>query len=386
MRYLYESLAQFAKDKFVLISGPRQAGKTTLAKHWLGERGLYLDWDDDEQRRTLIKRSFLNPLDSHAFVFDELHKYGRWKSWLKGLYDNYHDQMEVVVTGSARLDLFQKGGDSLLGRCEHLRLHPFSIGELTHGRITPPPNDWLQVEHQDASHSKWLQLEQMSGFPEPFLKNDPLHHRRWASRRRSLIIQEDVRGISQIKDVSLVEHLAVLLPDRVGSPLSLNALREELSVAHDTIASWLEVLERLYFCFRISPYHRKINRGLKKEQKLYLWDWSEIENPAARFENMVAGHLLKAVHAWNDMGYGEYDLHYVRDKEKNEIDFLITEKRKPAVLFECKLSDANFSCSTRLMDQLGNIPAIQLTASDGINRTKGRIRVVTASRYLAGLI
>lgn len=387
MRYLQETLAKFAKHKFVLLSGPRQVGKTTMAKEWLSEKnGDYFNWDADEHKKIIIERSFLHPLTEAAFVFDEIHKYGRWKSWLKGLYDLYHEKFQAVVTGSARLDLFQKGGDSLLGRCEYLRLHPFSIGELMHGKLMPPPEDWIRLEPKKTSYEKWLRLERMSGFPEPYTTNDPLYYKRWSTRRRSLLVKEDIREITQVKTLSLVEHLAILLPQRVGSPLSVNALREELQVAHDTVSSWLSILERLYFCFRITSFHKKISRGLKKEQKLYLWDWPQVENPSARFENMVASHLLKAVHAWNDLGFGEYSLHFVRDKEKNEIDFVITERSKPLVFIECKMYEDSISLSNKLVNQYDKIPVLQFVSTDNVDYTKGRIRVVSAHRYLAGLV
>ena len=387
MRYLSETLAKFANHKFVLLSGPRQVGKTTVAQEWLTEKnGDYFNWDVDDHKQAIIEHSFLNPLSKAAFVFDEIHKYGRWKSWLKGLYDLYHGKFQVVAAGSAKLDLFQKGGDSLLGRYEYLRLHPFSIGELIHGKLVPPPDDWIGLNPKETSYEKWLRLERLSGFPEPYSANDDLYYKRWSTRRRSLLVKEDIREITQVKTLSLVEHLAILLPQRVGSPLSVNAMREELQVAHDTISSWLAILERLYFCFRITPYHKKIARGLKKEQKLYLWDWSQIENPAARFENMVASHLLKSVHAWNDLGYGEYSLHYVRDKEKNEIDFLIAERHKPVVFIECKLNESGISLPQKLVNQFDKIPVLQLVSPDGIDYTKGRIRVVTAHRYLTGLV
>jgi predicted AAA+ superfamily ATPase len=244
------------------------------------------------------------------------------------------------VAGSARLDLYQRGGDSLLGRHERVRLHPLSIGELTHREVPGPPDDWLAVRAAaDVDEASWDRLERRGGFPEPWLADDDAQHQRWSIQRRSLILREDLRDLTQIRQVALVEHLAILLPDRVGSPLSVNALREDLQVGHDTVSNWLDALESLYFAFRIPPYARRLARALTKERKLYLWDWSVLQSPPARFENMVASHLLKAVHAWNDLGLGEYELHYVRDKEKREVDFMITSRRAPVVLIEARLSD-----------------------------------------------
>jgi predicted AAA+ superfamily ATPase len=389
MRYLDKILEQFADDKFVLLSGPRQVGKTTLAKEWLkNKNGLSLNWDIPEDREILLKPTFMKSIETEALVLDELHKYARWKSWLKGLYDKKASILKVLVTGSARLDVFQKSGDSLLGRYELLRLHPFSIGELTHGTLVPPPKDWLNLGSTEKSvHLTWQQLETRSGFPEPFFKNDELQHRRWSTRRRELLIREDLREISQIRTISLVEQLAILLPYRVGSPLSINSLREDLQVAHDTVSDWLHALERLYFCFRISPYSKKMVRSLKKEQKLYLWDWSQLEDPGARFENMVASHLLKSIHAWNDVGYGQFELKYWRNLEKREVDFVVTNNQKPLVLIECKKTDTVPSeALLRLGTMLQEVPQIQLIDNEGYDKTKGLCRVVNAASYLAALV
>lgn len=386
-RYLELPAEELAKEKFLFISGPRQVGKTTLAQKWLeGKRGLYLNWDIPSDREQIL-RLFKQPLSSNYLVLDEIHKYARWKPWLKGLYDKEGKHLQVMVTGSARLDLFQRGGDSLLGRYNLLRLHPLTIGELTHSKLILPPRkpaDWISVGNYPVQRSLWEQLKRRGGFPEPFLKDDDLHHRRWSTRRRQLLIEEEIRSLTDIRNLSLIEHLAILLPERAGSVLSVNSLREELQVAHDTVASWLAALERIYYCFLLAPYAKRISRSLKKERKLYLWDWSQLENPGARFENLVASHLLKVVHAWIDLGYGNYDLYYWRDKEKREVDFVITQNNKPVVLIESRLSDSALSPSLRYLGvQLGEIPQIQLVEKPGIDYCKGNTRVVSADTYLA---
>jgi predicted AAA+ superfamily ATPase len=317
---------------------------------------------------------------------DEIHKYARWKSWLKGLYDKEGKTLQVVVTGSAKLDLFQRGGDSLLGRYNLLRLHPLSLGEITHQRLIPPPasaENWLAPGTFKAFNESWSRLALRSGFPEPYLRNEDRHYQRWASRRSQLLIQEDIQSLTDIRHLSLIEHLALLLPERVGSLLSVNALREEIAVAHDTVSSWIEALERIYYCFLLKPFHRKISRSLKKERKLYLWDWSGLKNPAARFENMVASHLLKAVHLWTDLGYGDFELFYWRDREKREVDFVITRGKKPVALMECKRTDPSLSESLRRLGKdLGPIPMIQLVETSHVDFKKGLSRVVSALDYL----
>lgn len=375
-------MKEFAMEKFILLCGPRQVGKTTLAKYWLSEQthGLYLNWDNVQDRSVLLEMSFLHQQPfPEALVLDEVHKYIRWKSWLKGLYDKEAQRLQAIVTGSARLDIYQKGGDSLLGRYELLHLHPLSIGELTHGQLIPPPSDWLKLEPRTPDTSLWPQLAQRSGFPEPFYKDNALQHRRWSNRRRELLIQQDLRELSQIKMLSMVSHLALLLPRHVGSTLSVNSLREELQVSFDSIQLWLKSLEHLYYCFRIAPYSKKIAKSLRKEHKLYLWDWSVINDPGARFENMVASHLLKAIHSWNDVGYGQFELMYWRDTTKREVDFVILNDHQPIALIECKRSQQVLSPALLYLgEHLNKIPQIQLIEEPGIDKIRGQTRVVSA--------
>ncbi|MBI4356566.1 MAG: ATP-binding protein [Gammaproteobacteria bacterium] len=395
-RYIAPLVEEFSREKFVLLSGPRQVGKTTLAKKWLeAEKGSYVNWDDASDRKLILEQTFLSQTEgkaSSAFVFDELHKYARWKSWLKGLYDKHAHHLKVVVTGSAKLDVYKRHGDSLFGRYESLRLHPLSIGELSHGKLVPPPTDWLHLGEKSVPFTLWEQLKNRGGFPEPFYKDNALQHRRWSLRRRELLIQQDLRDISEIKTLSLVEHLTLLLPSRIASPLSLNSLREELQVAFDTLKSWLLVLEKLYWCYRISPYSKNISRSLRKEQKLYFWDWSGVPEAPARFENMVASHLLKAVQAWTDVGYGEFNLHYFRDLEKREVDFVITQNRIPVVLIECKVNSQSLSPELHYLnahlkkENRHDLPMIQLVDEQNVDFVHRNSRIVTAANYLATLV
>ena len=391
MRYLSKTIDKFSEAKFVLIAGPRQVGKTTLAKAWGGTEARYLSWDIAEDRARLLSKTFVRELSNGRYVFDEIHKYPRWKGFLKGLYDARHHELRALVTGSARLDVYQRGGDSLLGRYELLHLHPISVGEIIHGEITPPPlpEGWLTIGLADArGPDVWARLARTSGFPEPYHLDDRLQYNRWSSRRRDLLIREDVRDLTQIRNLAVLEQMALLLPNKVGSPFSLNNLRQDLEISHDTAKTWLEVLTRLYFCYALKPFVIKLARSLTKEPKVYLWDWTSVSDPAARFENMVAGHLLKSVQTWRDLGYGDYDLCYWRDQQKRELDFVVTLNRMPIALVECKTSDSDVSPNFRIVEALLglDLPKIQVVNAEGIDRLVGKTRVVSASRFFSGLI
>ena len=356
-RYLTPFLESLAlqRGKMAFLSGPRQAGKTTLGKNMLKTlgRGHYYTWDDIEFRRVWTKnpkRTILNQ-DSPVslYIYDEIHKAARWKGTLKGIYDTLENpkQSQILVTGSARLNTYRKGGDSLLGRYLHFRLHPFSVGELLRNEALNPDMVLENLLSSQPASAEALdafnRLFQFGGFPEPLLEANEELGVIWRRGRLEKIIREDLRDLSRLPELSQVEMLVSLLEEKVGGLLSVESLREDLEVAHSTTQRWLNYLQQLYYCYIIRPYHRSLPRALKKEPKLYLWDWSEVQNPAARFENLVAGHLLKACHFWTDIGKGNFDLFYLRDKEKNEIDFLITKNRSPWLAVEVKSKDTHWS-------------------------------------------
>lgn len=358
-RYLQPALAEFAfsDGKMAFVSGPRQCGKTTLARNLLRERegGRYRNWDDVEFRRAWAKSpksavpsgKETRPL----LVLDEIHKDRRWKSALKGVYDTLEAPCDILVTGSARLSIYHKGGDSLLGRYRHFRLHPFSLREF----LTPAPSSpdtllerLFQGETEASGGNALADFLKLGPFPEPLLSGSERKARIWRRHRRELIIREDLRDLSRIPDLARIEMMAALLPERVGSPLSLNALREILEVSYDAVKRWLRHLEDLYYLFPVRPYHRSIPRALKKEAKVYFWDFAEVDGEGARFENLMAAHLLKACHFWTDTGEGTFDLWYLRDKAKREIDFLVTRDGRPWLPVEAKRRETTPSPHWRL--------------------------------------
>ncbi|MBI5216019.1 MAG: ATP-binding protein [Ignavibacteriae bacterium] len=370
LRYLNTDLVKFLREdqKMALITGPRQVGKTTLAKRLLVESGmneLYFNWDIDAHRKLLVR----NPGDfwqrgktqagdtKTRIVLDEIHKFPRWKRFLKGLYDEHGKNIEIIVTGSGRLDIYQRGGDSLFGRYNLFRLHPFTLGELlTPSReyILSPDVFWktLLLHHPLKEAEEHLKkLEMFTGFPEPLFAESETRLRRWRQAHRQLVLREDIRDLTRIRDIGLVETLALLLTERVGSPLSFNSLSEDLSVNFTTVKNWIETMSRLYYLFQIKPFAGRLVRTLRQAEKIYLFDGTEIQNEGARFENLTALHLHKLVEAWTDSGFGEFDLYYVRDREKREVDFLITEQRKPYALIEAKLSARDIDPSLRYFSE-----------------------------------
>ena len=372
-RGMVERLA-FGHGKMAFLAGPRQVGKTTLARQLLpaSPAGLYFTWDDPVFRRAWLKDpAALVPRTvgtSPVIVFDELHKAPRWKGRLKGLWDLRGTEARILVTGSARLDLFRRGGDSLVGRYFLFRVHPFSLGEVA-GTPVPPAGLAAAAARSLPGKSRELAvLLEHGGFPEPFLRRDSAFTNLWRRTRTERMIREDLRDLNRVSEVSLVEAAVALLPERVGSLFSMKSLAEDLEVSPATVKRWMDWLSRLYLVHAVPPYERHVARSLKKQPKVYFWDWSEIPAPGARFENLVAGHLLKAVHAWTDSGVGTFDLRFVRDKEKREVDFLVVRDRKPWMLVECKASETAPSPHLiRFAEVLGVEIALQLVAVGGVH-------------------
>ncbi|MCL5268773.1 MAG: AAA family ATPase [Bacteroidetes bacterium] len=365
MRYLSSEIDRlFAEEnKMCLIAGPRQVGKTTLAKHWLEEPDrpqAYFNWDIDSDRRSIIKypddfwmrknSSLQTPV---KLALDEIHKFPRWKRFLKGLYDSHGDNLRIMVTGSGKLDVYQKGGDSLFGRYQLYHLHPFTLGEcLSDGKpFHPSPKSLLEeiLRHPPtkAADENLRRLEKFTGFPEPLFAGSESRLRRWSRSHEQLIIREELRDLTRIRELGLIETLVSLLPERTGSPLSINSLREDVGVRFETIQNWLGALSRLFYLFSIRPYAGKLVRTLRREEKFYLFDYSVIEDAGARFETMTALHLRKLCDYWTETGQGDFQLHYVRDRERRETDFLISQDRQPFALVEVKLKGSNIDPSLR---------------------------------------
>lgn len=341
-RYLHETIRKDLQEKMVFLGGPRQVGKTTLALSLLenaDERHpAYLNWDDLQTRRMLMDGAL--PSEEPLVLLDEIHKYKGWRNLVKGFYDTNKSSRRFLITGSARLDHYRRGGDSLQGRYHYHRLHPLSFHELGEG----------------AGSEEMDTLLRFGGFPEPFLKANTRHWKRWQRERQSRVIQEDLINLEQVREVSQLNLLADILPARVGAPLSINNLRGDLSVAFETAERWVTILENLYYCFRIKPFGIPRLRAAKKEKKLYMWDWSLCEDEAARFENLVASNLLKFCHRDEDREGDRMELKFIRDSQRREIDFVVVRNDRPEFAVECKSGDRGLARNIRYFSERTSIP------------------------------
>lgn len=355
-RYLQDQILKDLKKKMVFISGPRQVGKTTLAKSLITDTSSYLNWDIPVHRESILKREL--PL-TDFWCFDEIHKHTAWRDYIKGVYDEFHADHQIMVTGSARLDMLRKSGDSLQGRYLHLRLHPLSVKELN---IT--------------NSEGFLELLELGGFPEPYFSGSAVEAKRWSTNYRSLLVNQEGPAIEMISDLSKLELLSLHLPQLVGAPLSLNSLREDLQTAHKTIGRWITILENIYMIFRLPPFGSPLIRAVKKEQKHYHFDWSLVPDMPQRFENLVACHLLKWVHFQRDVFGKEMELRYFRDTDKREVDFCITQNLKPRMFVECKWNDSATSPHLYYLQKKFPEAEYYQVSATGTKQFTGRYKIV----------
>jgi len=371
MRYITSHILDDLKKKMVFVGGPRQVGKTTLAKAILANNypaGLYLNWDFDEDRQDILQKRWStgNPL----LIFDELHKFPKWKGWIKGIYDVSHDLHSFLITGSARLDVYRRGGDSLLGRYHYWRLHPFTLDEIPKG-ISP----------QDA----FKRLMTLGGFPEPFLEGDERIARRWRRERFDRVLREDVRDLEPVRDIQLLSLLLDLLRHRVGGLVVLSNLARDLEISPKTAKAWLEILERMYLVFSVRPYTKSLPRAVRKPPKVYFFDNGDVlGDEGARFENLVATSLLKRLHYLEDSQGYKYELRYIRDKEGREVDFAIVKEGELEELIEVKYSDDSIARSlSHYADRLNPRKATQIVAEIKRPYDKGKISVTDPISYFS---
>jgi predicted AAA+ superfamily ATPase len=384
------------QDVMLFLMGARQVGKTVLSKSIaaLYKQSFYLNFDDDEHRKLILSgQRFIENIfpaerrvDKPLVIFDEIHKYPNWKNFIKGFYDVYKQNYNIVVTGSSRLDIFYKGGDSLMGRYLPYTVHPFSLGELN-------PNDLeglyrlpCQIQKED-----WTVLYEFGGFPVPFFKRQSVAYRQWRRMRRSQLFREDIRDMTHVHEISQLELCAQLLEYQSGGILNRSALGQKLRVSLPTIGRWLEILKQFYFAFTIQPWAKNIPHSLIKEPKVYLNDWSLIADPGARFENFIACHLKKSIDFWSESGQGDFELYFLRDKSQREVDFLVTRDQEPWLLVEAKSSEQNLTPALSYYQKLTTAPfAFQVTKNmpyyDFDCFSKEGVFIVPAQTFLSQLV
>lgn len=375
-RYLKKAITEDLNKKIVLISGPRQVGKTTLAKALLANKldtqAPYYNFDLPKDRKLIMQDQV--SFDDGPLILDELHKMKQWKRWLKGHYDTRQSSHPIVVTGSARLDTFKKVGDSMAGRYFQFRLMPLDVKELVH-KLNMNPGEALE------------KLLKLSGFPEPFLADSEKTYRRWQSSHLDIILRQDLPQTENLRSLSSIEVLIEMMTSRVGSVLSYSSLREDLQTDDKSVKRWLTALENNYVFFKLMPYASKIQRALSKAPKYYFFDFPRAESPGARFENLVALALYKEILYRKDVEGENYSLNYLRNTNKNEVDFLICKDKKPLMMIEAKLSENNLTNSfDTFASQLGDIPRIMVVKElHKPYRMSNGVQVVRAADWLAKL-
>lgn len=347
MKRIYQELLRAHLSKLrqmIFLMGPRQVGKTTLGLNSAAEwpAHFYFNWDNPAERLlflggpdTIAEQAGLKELreEKPVLVFDEIHRFGKWKLFLKGFFDAYEKKTRVIVTGSARLNVYKRGGDSLMERYFYYRIHPLSVAEIVSPELIEGE---IRKKPKPISDDDWAALIEHGGFPEPFVQRSKEFSHRLRSIRKDQLFREDIRDGTRIQELAQLELLAELLQNQAAQSMDYSSLSKKVGVSIDTIRRWVEVLKSFYYCFSIKPWSKNISRSLIKEPKLYLWDWSLIDDEGQRHENLVASHLLKAVHFWNDRGMGDYDLYYLRTKDKIETDFAVTKNGKPWFIVEVK--------------------------------------------------
>jgi predicted AAA+ superfamily ATPase len=386
-RYLTQSIITDLNNKMVFIGGARQVGKTTIAKEIIAKQypsPTYYNWDYQPDRKKITSSEL--PGESGLLIFDEIHKFKKWKNLVKGIYDTHKEKYKILVTGSARLNIYRKSGDSLQGRYHYYTLHPFSMAELELLKNNWQPFKELNF-HSQSSQENLDTLFQFGGFPEPLIAQNSRTLRRWHNEKHERLFREDIRDLENIRDINNMKLLGDILPSKVASQLSLNSIREDLGISHRAITSWLNILESFYYHFRIYPYTSKEIRSIKKEPKLFLIDWSEVNDEGARFENLIASHLLKFTnYLFEQEGY-KSGLYYLRNVDKKEVDFLVTVDNKPWFAVEVKLSETVPSKNLSYFKERLHIPFVyQVVKQHDFDILKDDVRIMSANKFLSGLI
>lgn len=385
------------------IAGPRQSGKTTIAKNKLDISrctNLYYNWDRknirDRYRKDtdFLAKDILNMNSKKRYwiCFDEIHKIPKWKNILKDYFDTYEDKANIIVTGSARLDMFRKSGDSLAGRYFLFKLNPLILPEVLNKKfdnIFPESTakEYIEknIEGNKSEQGIMNDILKFSSFPEPLIRGNTLFSKKWHDDYLERVIKEDIRDLSSIHQLEKVMDLLYILPSKISAPLSINSLKEDLELNFNTVKNYIKYLILTYALFEISPYQKKINRLIKKEKKVYFYDFTTINDDAKRFENFIALELKTRIDLWNDVSTDKYSLSFVRTRDGRETDFLVLKNSQPFFLCESKLSETIINRHHFLHSKnLGDISFVQLVKKPGVLRVEQKkFYVVSAARFLS---
>jgi hypothetical protein len=398
-RHTWKELTR--EKRMVFMTGARRVGKTTLGEMFAQSHPnqVYANWEIAEDRTRLIRHpAFFEEIErkdeSAPFVmFDEINRHRGWRRYLKSAYDRVAGDYQFLVTGSSRLDYPQRRGDSLAGRYYLLHVWPFTQAELGRANLNAEaffdnPQQVSMERHSELA-ALWQTLSEQSGFPEPFLSGRKTSYRRWSSAYAEQLIREDIRDLTGVKAIAELETLYLLLPAQVGRLLSAPALAQGLQVAYNTIRSWLTTLQRFFMVFSLAAWSRDVPRAIREGEKIYLWDVPRVRDAEARFENLVALELSRAVSSWNELGYGRFGLHFIRTKDQLEVDFILTDDGRPVLLVDARPQDHQPSAALMKFQAALKVPAVQLVqAAEGYRRVSNdeqSILIAPACQYLAGL-
>lgn len=349
--------------QMAFVTGPRQVGKTTTCR---ALADAYFDWDNQDHQAIILagpgrvaEAAGLDALRDRpaTVVFDELHKYSKFKTFIKGFFDTYTDSVRVIVTGSSRLDIYRRGADSLMGRYFPYHMHPLSVAELAHPQVPSKPVD----DPAPISDDDFQALITHGGHPEPFFHRNPRFSNRWRTTRSDQLLRQDVREMTRIQELTQLDALAIILADRSGDQIVYANLARQVRMTQATVRNWTDTLSSLHFGFLVRPWHKNVSRSIRKEPKWYLRDWTGIADRGKRAETLVACLLLKACEMWSDLGFGSFGLYYIRDKQKREVDLLVVRDDEPWFLVEVKAAGKGLSENLAVFQkQLGCPHAFQV--------------------------
>ena len=358
------------QKKMVFLAGPRQTGKTTLAKDIAKEfaSSIYLNYDHAEDRRILKEEGWRPSVE--LLLFDEIHKMPNWKNYLKGIYDTKKAKQKILVTGSARLETFHQVGDSLAGRFFLHRLFPLSPVECDRSKVQYTLDRFLE----------------RGGFPEPFLAQSSVDAKRWRLQYVDSLLRVDVLEFAMIHHMRVMRVLFELLRERVGSPLSYTALAEDVQTSPNTVKKYVQILEALYIIFKVPPFSKNIARSLLKEPKVYFFDTGFVKgDEGIKFENFIAGCLLKHVHAKVDGKGEEYALRYLQTKERHEVDFALVHEGRVEKMIEVKLGNHSIGKGLQYFKEKYGLPGVQVVKELKQERVEKGIEIVKGLSFLREL-